>query len=141
MRSFAQRPPRSWPRPPSLPREGGKGGRALALVVIAGLGAFAASRFVDGGAEPSALRPVASSSMGDAGAAAGSFASVDATAATLPLAIDRPLDAAAATSDANVEADASDASAEAGADASTPAQRPLPLDDFNDPWAKPPATK
>ena len=59
--------------------------------------------------------------------------------APAPLQTDPALDGADAASDASVEGDASDASADAGADASPePAPRRLPLDDFNDPWAKPP---
>ena len=122
------------------PPAGGKGRLALALVLVAGVGAFGASRLLGAGGGPPVLRPLASSQAGD-GASPASLESVDASSTTAPLQADPP-DTADASSDAAAEVDASDASADASADApsSEPRPRGLPLEDFSDPWAKPPAT-
>ena len=103
----------------------------LALVVIAGVGAFGASRWLGGGVDPLALRPAASSPLVESGAAPASSESIDASAKAAPLALEPPPDAPDVPADAGTEADGSE-------DAATPLPRPLPLEDFRDPWAKPP---
>ena len=117
----------------------GKRGLVLAVVVIAGVGAFGASRLLGSGEAPSALRPVASSPLVDAGPTPMTSESLDAAAATRPLLLDATNAAAAAST----EGDAGDASAEAGGDTdgASPTPPPLRLEDFNDPWAKPPAAR
>ena len=118
----------------------GRGRLALALVVIAGVGAVGAWRFLGAGGQPAGLTPVGSSQAGDGGAPA-DVETVDAASPAPPLA-DPALDGADAASDANADGDAGDASFEAaaGTDAAPTDTTPrrLPLDDFNDPWAKPP---
>lgn len=118
----------------------GKGGFVLALVVLTGLGAFAASRLL-AEADPSAVRPGASSPLADAGPAPTSSESLDAAAAAPSPPLDLLLDATHAASVASTDGNANDASSEAGgeSDAASPPQRPLRLEDFSDPWAKPPA--
>ena len=109
----------------------GKGGLVLALVVTAGVGAFGVSRWLGGGVDPLALRPAASSPLVDSAAAPASLESIDASAKAAPLALEPPPDAPDVPADAGTEADGSE-------DAATPLPRPLPLEDFRDPWAKPP---
>jgi serine/threonine-protein kinase len=118
-----------------------RGVLVLALAVALGVGAFVASRFLGGAGEP-ALAREASSSTSDAGGSPNP-ASVEAEAAA-PLVVDPPLDVVDAAFDAIADGDASDASTEGGAVADAASlevvPRRLPLDDFNDPWAKPPTT-
>ena len=118
----------------------GAGSLVVALVVFAGLGAFAASRLL-GEADPSAVRPGASSTLADAGSTPSSVEALDAAAAAPSPPVDPRLNATDAASDASADGGAPDASTEAGGegDAAPPALRPLRLEDFNDPWAKPPA--
>jgi eukaryotic-like serine/threonine-protein kinase len=135
--------------PPSSARESavatpaprrGKGGLALALVVAVGLGTVAASRFLGDAVEP--VQPVADASQAnDSGASSREPLDADPTA---PLVVDQAVDPPDGASDAGAEGDArdaGDASLEAAAESGSaePAPHRLPLDEFSDPWAKPPA--
>lgn len=113
-------------------------GVVVAIVVAMGaLGTYAALKFTGGGGERAGglvpPLPVDDASLG------ADVELLDAEASA-PLATGDVVDASAAdaTLDATSDMDASDSDADAGSDAGPPSRR-LPLDDFNDPWAKPPA--
>ena len=124
---------------PTPSRGGGRGRLAFVVVVVAllGAGAFGASTLLGADTEPRPLRPAPSSTASDASPA--SALDGEAEAASPPMILTEPSVGTDAALDASVDLDAS---TEATPDAaSEPAPGRLPLDEFNDPWAKPPPAK
>jgi serine/threonine-protein kinase len=119
------------------PRARGGGRLALSLVVVLGAVAFGASRLLGSGADPVGLRAADAA----AGAEAATTLALDATDAEAGAPASVLADPSVVSADAAVDASSDlDASAELDASADGPegpAPRRLPLDDFNDPWAKP----
>jgi serine/threonine protein kinase len=138
----SERPPRSRATLESVraPRSRGLAAlRTLAVIGVVAAGGYGGFKLLSAGRGPGpdGAAPQASASEAPFGALDDAL---DAEAeASDPLLVDPALDDALDASD-----DASDAAADASADdeadaASDPALRRLPLDDFDDPWAKPAA--
>ena len=120
--------------PGAVVAAGGKrGSNAIGVIALVGLaaiaGVYGASRFFGLGEQPAAVGPAASSTTGDS-AAPESVVTLDAEAAAPAALQTGPL----------VDA-ASDAPNDASSDADAAPERPrrtMPLEEFEDPWRKPP---